>query len=86
MLFDSLNNMNQLMNSMTKLIVGHEDEVRQMMVHLNEVSEQMSIMLENLNKGHGTLGRLMTDDEVYENMKEFTHEIKVNPWRLLKKQ
>ena len=38
-----------------------------------------------MDAGEGTVGRLMSDDALYEEMREFVAEIKAHPWRLLKR-
>jgi len=85
MLRNSLVNMNQLLTSMNTITVGQEKELRTMVGNLSRTTEQMGKLLERLNQGQGALGKLITEDEVYNDLRDFTHEIKTHPWKLLKK-
>lgn len=37
----------------------------------------------NLKEGHGTVGKLLTDDAIFRNLEELTADIRSNPWKLL---
>ncbi|MDE1919817.1 MAG: MCE family protein [Candidatus Omnitrophica bacterium] len=37
----------------------------------------------DLKEGRGTLGRLLTDDSIYNNLDDMTADLKNNPWKLL---
>lgn len=85
MLRESMENMNALLKSMNEIVVGEEEEFRAMVVNLNQVADQMVLLLERLNQGQGTIGRLMTEEEIYNDLRDFVREIKTHPWRLFKK-
>ena len=85
MLHDSLVNMNQLLASMNMITVGQEKELRSMVSNLNRTADQMGKFLERVNQGEGTFGKLMKEDEIYNDLRDFTHDIKTHPWKLLKK-
>ena len=85
MLYESLKNMNQLLASMNSITRGQEEEFRQMVVNLNRATDQMAELLKRVNQAEGTLGKLVVEDELYNDLREFTREIKTHPWRLFKK-
>jgi phospholipid/cholesterol/gamma-HCH transport system substrate-binding protein len=37
----------------------------------------------DLKEGRGTLGKLFTDDSIYDNLDDLTSDLKSNPWKLL---
>jgi len=37
----------------------------------------------DLKEGHGTIGRLLTNESIYNNLEELTADLKANPWKLL---
>jgi phospholipid/cholesterol/gamma-HCH transport system substrate-binding protein len=37
----------------------------------------------NLKEGRGTLGKLVTDESIYDNLDDLTSDLKGNPWKLL---
>lgn len=82
---ESFDNMHQLLASMNKIMSGQEEEFRDMVVNLNHVSTQAGNLLEHVNKGEGTVGKLLREDELYQEMRDFVREIKTHPWKLLKK-
>ncbi|MBI4357690.1 MAG: MCE family protein [Candidatus Omnitrophica bacterium] len=85
MLRESLENLNQLLASMNSITQGQEKEFRQMVVNLNQATDQMAQLLKRINQAEGTLGKLVVEDELYNDLREFTREIKTHPWRLFKK-
>ncbi len=40
-------------------------------------------LMAKMNKGQGTVGKLLTDEAVYKNLEELTLDLKSNPWKLL---
>jgi len=86
MLRESMQNMSALLKSMNEIVVGEEEEFRAMVVNLNQVADQMVQLLDRLNRGEGTLGKLVTEEEIYNDLREFVREIKTHPWRLFKKK
>lgn len=49
------------------------------------ITEALQTATKNISEGKGTMGKLMTDDAVYNNLAEFTADIKAHPWKLLMK-
>ena len=47
------------------------------------LTNKLEITVDNINKGHGTVGRLLTDESIYKNLDELTADLKTNPWKLL---
>jgi len=50
------------------------------LINLSNISEGI---LEKLDEGEGTLGRLLTDDSVYNKIEDMIEDIKSHPWKLL---
>ena len=82
---ESIQNMDHLLKSMNAVTEGREEDLRKMIVNLNQVTEQMSVLLKHANTGEGTIGKLMTQDEIYNDLRDFTHDVKTHPWKLFKK-
>jgi len=49
---------------------------------LNETLSDLNSILKTINRGEGTIGKLIYRDELYNEIYEFIKEIKENPWRL----
>ncbi|MEO0460806.1 MAG: MlaD family protein [Myxococcota bacterium] len=50
---------------------------------LAEVTEDARFLTRSLRRGEGSLGALLRDPTVYEDVKELMRELKRNPWKLL---
>ena len=50
---------------------------------LEEALEGFSALGTDLIEGRGTLGKLLTDESIYNNLDEMTSDLKSNPWKLL---
>lgn len=61
--------------------------------NLTNLSESINVVVDRLKKGEGTIGRLLVEDSVYNdlratagNFKEFSDDIKRHPWKLLHRE
>ncbi len=50
-----------------------------------ELADSAGTIMSRLERGEGTIGRFLTDESVYNNVEEFTADIKKNPWKLMRK-
>lgn len=49
---------------------------------LNRFLVQANEMMARLNKGEGTLGKLLAQDDLYQDLQETVSDIKTHPWKL----
>ncbi len=52
---------------------------------LAALSDSVRAIVEKIKKGDGTIGKLLNDDAIYNNLEAFTADIKDHPWKLLNK-
>lgn len=52
---------------------------------LKDLADSAGVVMSKLERGEGTIGKLLTDDTIYKNLEEFTEDIKKNPWKLFRK-
>ena len=57
----------------------------ELIVSLKEVSASLDEILSRLERGEGTIGKLLTDETIYNDLRDLVKDIKANPWKLLKK-
>jgi phospholipid/cholesterol/gamma-HCH transport system substrate-binding protein len=50
---------------------------------LEDALEGFAVMGTDLKEGRGTLGKLLTDESIYDNLDDLTSDLKGNPWKLL---
>lgn len=55
----------------------------QLGVSLKGLSDTTTELIEGIKKGQGTLGKLIFDDALYNELNEFVDDLKAHPWKLL---
>ena len=50
---------------------------------INSLAENANGIMVNLRQGKGTIGKLLTDETIYNDMEAFVADIKAHPWKLL---
>ena len=43
-------------------------------------------MVARVEAGEGSIGRLLRDEEIFEDIREFVRELKRRPWRIIWKE
>ena len=77
----------KLLKSITD-VVGDEDVAatfKQFMGNLQGASSSLEGLLTDVRDQRGTLGKLLYEDSIYEELEEFIADIKAHPWKLLHK-
>jgi len=66
------------------------EEITETMKELSDnaksITESANIVLGRLERGEGTIGKLLVEEKVYNDLQEFVEDIKEHPWKLLVKQ
>jgi len=75
----------QLTKSLNTIMSGSEGDMIGAIAGLNETTHALASIMKNIEKGEGTAGKLLMNDELYQEMRAFVKEIKTHPWRLMKK-
>ena len=78
-------NLSKLSKSLEAIVGGSEKDIQKMLSNLRESTDSFKKVMDQMEEGHGTVGKLLVEDELYQEMKGFVAEIKAHPWRLLKK-
>ncbi|MEA3328684.1 MAG: MlaD family protein [Candidatus Omnitrophota bacterium] len=70
------------------LLTGSETKrsLKEILSNTKQITENLKEITDRINKGEGTLGRLVNDDRLYRNLEDFSKDIKAHPWKLLIKQ
>ena len=67
-------------------IVGHDPvSMEKITENLANLSDDVKAIVERLRKGEGTIGKLLTDEKIYNDLEAFVEDIKKHPWKLLNK-
>ena len=82
---EAIRNISSVARSLNEILGGSGKDLSESLKHLNASTESLESILDKINKGQGTVGKLVGDEELYREMRDFVSEIKTHPWRLLKK-
>ena len=52
---------------------------------LTELAKSAKTVVERLKNGEGTIGKLLTEEKIYNDLEDFVADIKAHPWKLLSK-
>ncbi len=82
--------LNMLTRNLAQISETNKDDVSSTLRNLSEVSSQLNKVIFRLENGRGTLGRLLTDEEVYNNIKDASifardlfYTLRMDPSKLL---
>ena len=62
------------------------DELLTLSSKVSAVASDAQLLLGDVKRGKGTVGALMTDQQVYDDLKELTRDLKRNPWKFFWKE
>ena len=79
--------------SADKLLAGNEGKIQRSIDNIEESTERLSRMsgeaetvVAGIKKGEGTVGALLTERELYDDLKEILRDIKQRPWKIIWKE
>ncbi len=78
-------NFAELSSALNTSVQGSGNELRQSIVNIESSSASLSHILDRIEQGQGTLGKLLAEDEIYNELREFVKDIRAHPWKLIKK-
>ena len=67
------------------ILGGVEKDAPGTFKNLNESTAALQRILARVEGGEGTVGKLVSQDELYQETRDFVQELKAHPWRLLKR-
>jgi len=75
------------------LIIGHNPiSMAEVTMNVKELTESAKLMTESaqsilkrIEDGQGTVGKLLVEEEIYNDLRMFVKDIRYNPWKLLRK-
>ncbi len=82
---ETIQNLASLTRSLNQILSGSEKDMTESLKHLKNSTQALESILKKIEKGEGTMGKLMVEEELYEEMQGFVREIKTHPWRLLRR-
>lgn len=62
---------------------GTQNSLKGSSERLHQLLEQANEVMAKIRQGEGTIGRLLTQDDIYRDLQDIVADIKVHPWKLL---
>ncbi len=67
-------------------LIGHDPVIVQNITDaMNQLVESTNIVMGRLKEGEGTIGKLLVEEKIYNDLEAFVADIKAHPWKLLHK-
>lgn len=64
-------------------LIGQDPVVMETLTNtMNKLAESANIVMTNLAEGKGTVGKLLTEEKIYNDLEAFVADIKAHPWKL----
>lgn len=86
---DLIKNAHHVSEGLDQIINGKindsDGDMKKAILQLKSSTDNLNTILTKINTGEGTVGKLVSNDELYQDVRGLVHEIKAHPWRLLKK-
>ncbi|RMG18047.1 MAG: MCE family protein [Deltaproteobacteria bacterium] len=54
--------------------------------HLEALTADLEVIVDRAQRGHGTVGALLQDDQIYDDLKELLEDLKEHPWKVVWKE
>lgn len=82
-----LDKLNLTVDSINKVVGDSElqNSVKETLVNAKEVTAALKSILEKIDRGEGNLGKLLNDDDIYNEADDLVRDLRRNPWKLLYK-
>ncbi len=66
------------------LLIGEDPiMIDQLVEDLRDMADSAGVVMGRLDRGEGTIGKLLKEETIYNNLVAFTDDIKRHPWKLL---
>lgn len=80
-----LNHLSSLSGSLSDSFKGPEGDWYQSFQNIESSTASMSAILKKIEVGEGTLGKLVMEDALYQEMDAFAKDVRAHPWKLIRK-
>jgi phospholipid/cholesterol/gamma-HCH transport system substrate-binding protein len=81
----TLINMKTLTGTLNEILVGKKESIQVSIVKFGETVDNLEATSSKIRAGDGTAGKLLMDDELYNELLAFVKDLKAHPWKLLAK-
>jgi len=82
---DTIINLDSLTKTMNDILSSKQGDVQKTITDLEAATEHLKNILEKVDTGQGTAGKLLSDEALYKELEDFVADLKKHPWKLLHK-
>lgn len=82
---DTIINLDSLTTTMDKILNDKQGDLQKTISDIEQAMEHLKSILEKIDKGQGTAGKLLSDEALYQEIQDFVADLKKHPWKLLRK-
>ena len=75
--------LDQLLKDEGGHIRGTLSQLDKTTAHTATMAEDAAVIARRLRRAEGTVGALLYDEEIYDDLKEFIRDLKKHPWKLI---
>lgn len=69
-----------------EILEENRDGIKRTIDNLASATDDIDSITGKIDSGEGTIGRLLSDEEIFEDVREFIRELKRRPWRVIWKE
>jgi phospholipid/cholesterol/gamma-HCH transport system substrate-binding protein len=80
-----LDNLASISGELNTSFKSPDGDMRQTLKNVKASTASLSEILGTVEKGDGTLGKLLKEDELYREMNAFAKDVREHPWKLIRK-
>jgi len=67
-------------------IIGHDPVPTELIAEkINDLADSAGVVINRLRDGEGTVGKLLVEEKIYNDLEAFVADLKKHPWKLLHK-
>ncbi len=78
-------NLDSLTTTLNEILKNKQGDLANTLSELEDSMGHLRNILQKIDKGEGTIGKLVSDEALYKEIEDFVKDLKKHPWKLLKK-
>ncbi len=59
------------------------EQLKKTMANAQAISDDAKAITKKMRRGEGTVGALLADEDIYDDLKELVHDLKAHPWKII---
>jgi phospholipid/cholesterol/gamma-HCH transport system substrate-binding protein len=82
---EALDSISSLSGSLNDSLKGPDGDINKSFKNIESLSASLATVTAKVEKGEGTLGKLVMEDDLYQEMDAFAKDVRAHPWKLVRK-